>query len=100
MFSQISSAPPPPYDVTMQYNGHRPTNSLSTNDNRMADFQQVVARYESKSLLKLTVNNRHLLVNHTFATKLRALEGYEIVFVCDDSGSMNTPLGRRVWRPS
>ena len=33
------------------------------------------------------------LVNHTFATKLRALEGYEIVFICDDSGSMNTPLG-------
>ena len=33
------------------------------------------------------------LVNHTFATKLRVLEGYEIVFICDDSGSMNTPLG-------
>jgi hypothetical protein len=36
------------------------------------------------------------LVNHTFATKLRALEGYEIVFICDDSGSMNTPLGNLV----
>ena len=33
------------------------------------------------------------LVNHTFARRLRALEGYEIVFICDDSGSMNTPLG-------
>lgn len=33
------------------------------------------------------------LVNHTFARKLRVLEGYEIVFICDDSGSMNTPLG-------
>ena len=26
--------------------------------------------------------------------KLRGLEGYEIVFICDDSGSMNTPLGK------
>lgn len=37
----------------------------------------------------------NLLVNHTFATKLRALDGYEIVFICDDSGSMNTPLGKK-----
>ncbi|CAF2493924.1 unnamed protein product [Rotaria sp. Silwood2] len=44
----------------------------------MTDFQQLVARYE---------------INHAFATKLRVLEGYEIVFICDDSGSMNTPLG-------
>jgi len=34
------------------------------------------------------------LVNHTFATKLRVLEGFEIVFICDDSGSMNAPLGK------
>lgn len=47
-------------------------------DDRMADFQQLIDRYE---------------INHTFARKLRALEGYEIVFICDDSGSMNTPLG-------
>jgi hypothetical protein len=33
-----------------------------------------------------------LLVNSTFAAKLRGLEGYEIVFICDDSGSMNTEL--------
>jgi hypothetical protein len=34
-----------------------------------------------------------ILVNKTFATKLRGLDGYEIVFICDDSGSMNTELG-------
>jgi hypothetical protein len=33
-----------------------------------------------------------LLVNSTFASKLRGLEGYEIVLICDDSGSMNTEL--------
>ena len=26
--------------------------------------------------------------------KLRGLEGDEIVFICDDSGSMNTPLSK------
>ena len=29
-----------------------------------------------------------------FADRLRALQGYEIVFVCDDSGSMNLELGQ------
>lgn len=63
--------PPPPYSQ----NG---TNYCRSTEERMADFRQLVARYE---------------INHTFATKLRVLEGYEIVFICDDSGSMNTPLG-------
>ncbi|CAF4887763.1 unnamed protein product, partial [Rotaria socialis] len=58
----------------MQYRQSMP-NYHSSSDDRMADFQQLVDRYE---------------INHTFATKLRALEGYEIVFICDDSGSMNT----------
>jgi hypothetical protein len=34
-----------------------------------------------------------LLVNSTFASKLRGLDGYEIVLICDDSGSMNLELG-------
>ncbi|CAF3790997.1 unnamed protein product [Rotaria sp. Silwood1] len=44
---------------------------------RMAKFQQFIRRYE---------------INTTFASKLRGLDGYEIVFICDDSGSMNTEL--------
>ena len=60
----------------------------------MRKFQHLVDRYE---------------INREFATRLRALEGYEIVFIVDgehhfvvisrrpsvdlDSGSMNTPLG-------
>jgi len=34
------------------------------------------------------------LVNKTFASKLRGLIGCEIVLICDDSGSMNTELGK------
>ena len=34
------------------------------------------------------------LVNNDFAMKLRGLEGYEIVFICDDSGSMTKPIGK------
>ncbi|CAF2054218.1 unnamed protein product [Rotaria magnacalcarata] len=40
-------------------------------------FQQFIRRYE---------------INNTFAEKLRGLKGYEIVFICDDSASMNTEL--------
>ena len=71
-------------------------NYHTTSDERMGDFQRIVDRYESKRASERTSTSiciATLLVNHTFATKLRALEGYEIVFICDDSGSMNTPLG-------
>ena len=34
------------------------------------------------------------LVNKTFASKLCGLMGYEIVLICDDSGSMNTELSK------
>jgi hypothetical protein len=44
-------------------------NSLSsTSDDRMRKFQHLVDRYE---------------INREFATRLRALEGYEIVFIVD-----------------
>ncbi|CAF2932478.1 unnamed protein product [Rotaria sp. Silwood2] len=33
-------------------------------------------------------------INEAFATKLRGLRGYEIVVLCDDSGSMKAPIGR------
>ncbi|CAM4754940.1 unnamed protein product [Rotaria magnacalcarata] len=76
---QYPSAPsaPSPYNNDIQDRQSMPTYHASSEE-RMRDFQRLVDRYE---------------INHTFATKLRALEGYEIVFICDDSGSMNTPLG-------
>ncbi|CAF5028802.1 unnamed protein product, partial [Rotaria sp. Silwood1] len=42
----------------------------------MAKFQQFIRRYE---------------INTTFASKLRSLDGYEIVFICDDSGDVSGP---------
>ncbi|CAF4501723.1 unnamed protein product [Rotaria sp. Silwood2] len=53
-------------------------NSFIPSEQRRPNFDKFVRRYE---------------INQTFAKKLLALDGYEIVFVCDDSGSMNTPLG-------
>ncbi|CAF1260566.1 unnamed protein product [Rotaria sordida] len=66
----------PVYSNNMHAN-QQPLDYYRSTEERMVDFQQLVGRYE---------------INHTFATKLRMLEGYEIVFICDDSGSMNTPL--------
>ncbi len=31
-------------------------------------------------------------INDYFAMKLRILEGYKIIVICDDSGSMDTPV--------
>ena len=42
------------------------------------------------------VNLIRSLVNPAFAERLQALRGYEIVFICDDSGSMNAPIGEAV----
>ncbi len=37
------------------------------------------------------------LVNPSFAARLYGLKGYEIVFICDDSGSMTAPIGESSW---
>ncbi|CAF4055574.1 unnamed protein product, partial [Rotaria sp. Silwood1] len=51
--------------------------NFMSDQERMAKFQQFIRRYE---------------INPAFASKLRGLDGYVIVFICDDSGSMNTEL--------
>ncbi len=57
------AASPPSYSDQIGFN------SLSqTNDERMRKFQHLVDRYE---------------INREFATRLRGLEGYEIVFIVD-----------------
>lgn len=53
-------------------------NSLLTADERMQKFAQIANRHE---------------ISQNFASRLRQLEGYEIVFLCDDSGSMATVVG-------
>lgn len=100
-YPSVPSAPPPAYNGDAVYNQQQYSQSMpnyyTTSEDRMAGFQQIVDRYESKFeiLIKFLLLNINYLVNYTFAKKLRALEGYEIVFICDDSGSMNTPLGKQ-----
>ena len=45
--------------------------------NKNEKFKQIIGRHE---------------INADFADKLQQLQGYEIVVVCDDSGSMNSPV--------
>jgi hypothetical protein len=49
---------------------------MSHEDQMMLKFKDVVQRHE---------------INNDFARRLRNLEGYEIVVIADDSGSMSTP---------
>ena len=51
--------------------------SYGREDVLMEQFRAIAARYE---------------INDQFAAKLKQLEGFEIVLILDDSGSMNTPL--------
>ena len=54
-----------------------PPPAMSREDALMESFRAVCARYE---------------ISEFFARKLKQLEGWEIVLILDDSGSMNTPL--------
>ncbi|UJR11808.1 hypothetical protein I4U23_015988 [Adineta vaga] len=80
------SSDPPPYESIC---GHQhqindlnrqesSRNYYRASEERMLDFQKMIRRHE---------------INKDFATKLRSLEGYEIVFICDDSSSMINPIG-------
>ncbi|CAF0776543.1 unnamed protein product [Adineta ricciae] len=66
------SAPPPPYESVTNVNRQNP------GQERMPNFDQFINRYE---------------INPSFAERLYKLKGYEIVFICDDSGSMSAPIG-------
>jgi len=74
---QTPSAPLPPSSGLM-YNDVPSYNTLNTVEERMQKFAALAGRYE---------------INANFASRLRQLEGYEIVFLCDDSGSMATGVG-------
>lgn len=62
-----SGYPPPP----------GPAGGMMPNDPRSQRLNQVIQRYE---------------IHRDFAARLQALANCEIVVLCDDSGSMNTPL--------
>jgi len=52
----------------------------SRDDMLLEQFRALAQRYE---------------ISDYFASKLRKLEGWEIVLILDDSGSMNTPIGQQ-----
>ncbi|CAF4974219.1 unnamed protein product, partial [Rotaria socialis] len=58
-----SSPPPPPYSNQTGFNSLQPTSGPVSSEERLRKFQYLVNRYE---------------INRDFATRLRALEGYEI----------------------
>ena len=67
-----------------------PAAPMDYTDYRVQKFASLAATYE---------------IRHDFCQKLRQLEGYEIVIVCDDSGSMSSvvdddqnPFGRKLTR--
>ncbi|CAF1064985.1 unnamed protein product [Rotaria sp. Silwood1] len=73
----LTPTAPVPSATELNYNGIVP-NTMETAEARMQKFAEIAARYE---------------ISHEFASRLRQLEGYEIVFLCDDSGSMATAVG-------
>jgi hypothetical protein len=101
-----ASAPPNEYATAANNNPNYPHDYSENrkyhmpNEQLMAGLDKFVRRYESKccshiTALSLCMNTHYLfLVNKTFASKLRGLIGCEIVLICDDSGSMNTELGK------
>jgi hypothetical protein len=100
---QQPSAPPPSYDSVVNANRQENRSDQYSNRNypesrrevRIPDFDTFVRRYESKrfSQCTLIIGISIYLVNPTFAERLHGLKGYEIVFICDDSGSMSAPIG-------
>jgi len=79
------SASCPPYPIYPSYNetlvgsntGTQTTSTLTDKTTRLAKFDGLIRRHE---------------INPDYAIKLRQLEGFEIVIICDDSGSMNSPV--------
>ncbi|CAF3342735.1 unnamed protein product [Rotaria sp. Silwood2] len=67
------------YVDVYDYNRHQSKNrqNFMSDQQRLEKFQQLFIQYE---------------INATFASKLHSLDGYEIVFICDDSSSMSTEL--------
>ena len=59
---------PPPYSNQISSGPLQPSRNSIDPDERLRKFEYLVNRYE---------------INREFATRLRALEGYEIVFIVD-----------------
>ena len=63
-YPATTTSAPPPYS----YNSFQQMNTRVDDDERLRKYEYLVNRYE---------------INRDFATRLRKLEGYEIVFIVD-----------------
>lgn len=67
-YPPVTTAAPPPYSEEAGFESFPVNSGPVTSEERLRKFQYLVNRYE---------------INRTFAARLRALEGYEIVFIVD-----------------
>ena len=67
--------PPPPYQLESDTN--KPLKSDQLNDSNCEKLQEIILRHE---------------ISDDFAGRLQQLQGFKIVFIFDDSGSMSTTL--------
>ena len=81
VFYSDSNIPPPDYQ---------------TLEDQRLDTEQRVHRVNSDLFLSTEEKYREIVnkheINIEYAKRLNLLQGYKIVFIFDDSGSMNTPL--------
>ena len=80
-----------------QPTSHPRSTANTTEVMREKNLRKFINKYESMSHSSSSASLLSFLssvVNKIFADRLRALEGCEIVFVCDDSGSMNLELSK------
>jgi hypothetical protein len=99
---QEPSAPPPPYSSVVNSDQYSNRVYPELREQRTPEFDQFINRYESECVSRRTrviIDKWIYLVNPNFAARLYGLKGYEIVFICDDSGSMTAPIGESPLHP-
>ena len=98
---QRPSTPPPSYSSVVNDPSTYQIYSQANQQQRPSEFDQFINRYESEFIIIADCQSEIegiILVNPSFSTRLYALKGYEIVFICDDSGSMTAPIGKSSYR--
>lgn len=78
-YSDHDTPPPPTYESSL--------NQIQSHGEHRCNPNLFVSREE----LFRDIINKHE-INIDYAQRLQLLQGYKVVFIFDDSGSMNTPL--------
>lgn len=75
--NEINQSPPPSYQESIQSHANKSPSYHRLNDTREDRYSQLIHKHE---------------INNDFANRLKQLQGFKVVFIFDDSGSMNTVL--------